>query len=458
MDSGNSGSMQSSSGGDEEYDSYVGPFTTQPRPQLQLQPPPPQQLQTHMLVDPLSNYLDPLQRSPSLVNLDMVWYKPGSGRSEPNPADLGGLIPCSSASSTPTPQNQALIFSRQFANRDAPFSTLHQSLPQESASGGLLSVSAATNDQAHNTNSNNNSSNSNNVVRNPKKRSRASRRAPTTVLTTDTTNFRAMVQEFTGIPAPPFTSSAFPRTRLDLFGSAAASAIRSPHFDLPPPPPYLLRPFAQKLQPPSHPFVSLPSSSIPSFPTASSTVDAGTFASNSTNPSTNSTSINYQVSSDLRGLLKQPPQNFLNMNMHSTPIDLNFQSILKYPLENSSTSIPQTADSHLKMSALEEFGLSHANVDGAASGLHNMFSSSTTSSDGALCRAHIIGNPSSNWAEGKDTDNDGDHGLSIERAATNGKVSYPASSSDFRGEKGPERVAPARGEGMVEPWINCSSD
>ncbi|GKE43075.1 VQ motif-containing protein [Tanacetum coccineum] len=61
--------------------------------------------------------------------------------------------------------------------------------------------------------------------RNPKKRSRASRRAPTTVLTTDTSNFRAMVQEFTGIPSPPFTSSSssnvlFPRlmTSFDLFG------------------------------------------------------------------------------------------------------------------------------------------------------------------------------------------------------------------------------------------------
>ncbi|CAL5061530.1 unnamed protein product [Urochloa decumbens] len=37
----------------------------------------------------------------------------------------------------------------------------------------------------------------------PRKRPRASRRPPTTVLTTDTSNFRAMVQEFTGIPAPP---------------------------------------------------------------------------------------------------------------------------------------------------------------------------------------------------------------------------------------------------------------
>lgn len=51
-----------------------------------------------------------------------------------------------------------------------------------------------------------------------KKRTRASRRAPTTVLTTDTTNFRAMVQEFTGIPSPPFTAggSSYSR-RFDLF-------------------------------------------------------------------------------------------------------------------------------------------------------------------------------------------------------------------------------------------------
>ncbi|CAM8942931.1 unnamed protein product [Rhodiola kirilowii] len=53
-----------------------------------------------------------------------------------------------------------------------------------------------------------------------KKRSRASRKTPTTVLTTDTTNFRAMVQEFTGIPTPPFGPSAlFPAKKFDLFGT-----------------------------------------------------------------------------------------------------------------------------------------------------------------------------------------------------------------------------------------------
>jgi hypothetical protein len=37
-----------------------------------------------------------------------------------------------------------------------------------------------------------------------RRRSRASRRAPVTLLNTDTSNFRAMVQQFTGIPSGPY--------------------------------------------------------------------------------------------------------------------------------------------------------------------------------------------------------------------------------------------------------------
>lgn len=36
-----------------------------------------------------------------------------------------------------------------------------------------------------------------------RRRSRASKRAPTTILNTDAANFRAMVQQFTGVPARP---------------------------------------------------------------------------------------------------------------------------------------------------------------------------------------------------------------------------------------------------------------
>ncbi|XP_039146060.1 VQ motif-containing protein 22-like [Dioscorea cayenensis subsp. rotundata] len=46
------------------------------------------------------------------------------------------------------------------------------------------------------------------VGKSPRRRSRASRKAPTTLLNTDTTNFRAMVQQFTGIPSAPYSSSA----------------------------------------------------------------------------------------------------------------------------------------------------------------------------------------------------------------------------------------------------------
>ncbi|KAI4385240.1 hypothetical protein MLD38_003291 [Melastoma candidum] len=89
--------------------------------------------------------------------------------------------------------------------------------------------------------------NSNGVMpprRKPKKRTRVSRRAPTTVLTTDTNNFRAMVQEFTGIPAPPFAaaSSPFQQARLDLFGTNFASSAAPTGTSLPRPS-YLLRPF-----------------------------------------------------------------------------------------------------------------------------------------------------------------------------------------------------------------------
>ncbi|KAL1101248.1 hypothetical protein V6Z11_D05G286600 [Gossypium hirsutum] len=65
----------------------------------------------------------------------------------------------------------------------------------------------------------------NGVVKNPKKRTRASRKAPTTVLTTDPTNFRAMVQEYTGIPTPP-GSSSFSR-KLDIFGSGSSASASS---------------------------------------------------------------------------------------------------------------------------------------------------------------------------------------------------------------------------------------
>ncbi|XP_027334996.1 rho GTPase-activating protein gacII-like isoform X2 [Abrus precatorius] len=451
MDSTNSGSMQSSStAGDEEYDSRaestISAFLNNnnnpppPPPPPQPQPPPQQHVtpfttnpsQHHHMFDPLSNYLDPTQRS--VLNLDSVWSK--VVRSEPNQPDLAGFIPSSSS-----PQNQAFVLSQlggQTRGNVGAFPTTHNSLPPETASsrGGLLSVSTS-NDQVHNNNSNNN------MVRNPKKRSRASRRAPTTVLTTDTTNFRAMVQEFTGIPAPPFTSSPFPRTRLDLFAtSSSSSAVRSLDPPTTPPPPYLLRPFAQKVQAQSSPIP-------PSFPPM---IDALASNNNNNSCSSNPTSINYQ----------QP------INMHN-PI-LSFQSILqtppKYPQLGNNSSLlvaSGTVDSHLKMGVLEELGLSHAHVNTHVGGGHHQNMVPSSSDGGALSRVNNNNNmrsPSLDWAQ-RVTNNDGGVLRSLggtlnyrsnvsDQRVSNGKVNYSATPSDFHGDKGQDCVvvAAARSEGI----------
>lgn len=198
MDSVNSGSsLHSSSGGDEEYDSRAESIaalltTNNPHTHVHVasmsnyqspQPPNHNHIQTHQsnsfISDPyLSNYFDPsvmVTNPNSLLHLDMVWSR--TIRSDPN------------------------------------YSTDHNQLGQQ----GIEIPQVENNAQNYQINRN--------IVRNnPKKRSRASRRAPTTVLTTDTTNFRTMVQEFTGIPELPFTTWPFPiRTNLDHFGSASSN-------------------------------------------------------------------------------------------------------------------------------------------------------------------------------------------------------------------------------------------
>ncbi|PRQ48810.1 hypothetical protein RchiOBHm_Chr2g0114891 [Rosa chinensis] len=193
MDSGNSGSMQSSSGGDDEsYDSraesisaLLGPAMTNHHhhhhpPQVPQQQQQHHRHHPHVEFDTLSNIFDSRLTNPNpLLNLDMVWSK--TLRSDPSMSDLGG-------------QNE---LSQSFLTN----SQLGGQVSRTGVGGGgggsstftQIPSSSAPNDQTNN--------NNNNVggVRNsnPKKRSRASRRAPTTVLTTDTTNFRAMVQEFT---------------------------------------------------------------------------------------------------------------------------------------------------------------------------------------------------------------------------------------------------------------------
>ncbi|KAB2628982.1 flocculation protein FLO11-like [Pyrus ussuriensis x Pyrus communis] len=165
------------------------------------------------------------------------------------------------------------------------------------------------------------------ATRNTKKRTRASRRAPTTVLTTDTSNFRAMVQEFTGIPAPPFSaSSSSPYARrLEMFGSG----IRSPL--------YPLRPSAQKVHQPA-PFLSPSSNSNSSLlmmmsNSISTMVDATNIATTSNNSNVNFSSTNYQLLSDHH-------QNQGLFQSMQNPI-LTFQSLPQQPPPfHSSINVP----------------------------------------------------------------------------------------------------------------------
>ncbi|XP_074591760.1 uncharacterized protein LOC141847603 [Curcuma longa] len=134
--------------------------------------------------------------------------------------------------------------------------------------------------------------------RSSRKRSRATRRAPTMVLTTDTSNFRAMVQEFTGIPAAPFAvpaaaSSPFLRSRIDqlLHSSSSATAAAAS--------PFLLGPFPHK--PHSSPSFPIPIHNPPLPPSLTLTSrPSATVTAAITNSNSN------QLTPDLHSLL-QPP-------------------------------------------------------------------------------------------------------------------------------------------------------
>lgn len=276
MDSANSGSMQSSSGGDEEYDS-----SSHPHDNYLLNP------QTNTLnhlanTNPSTfmypndsynnnNILHPFSHSPSTSSL----YNTNN-----NIQDFWSANPQNDqtiqTSYTPSQQQQQQP-SNLSINLDRPLSN---SLPQLD----------------HHQSS---------VSKNPKKRTRASRRAPTTVLTTDTSNFRQMVQEFTGIPAAPFSTatSAFSR-RLDLFGAAARGESLI----------YPLRPSAQKVA------NIQPSSSLYNNSMANITTN-----SNIVSTTTTPTQSSYQ----------QSQQNVLNMQGNTM---LNYQSMLQSQHQEANAS------------------------------------------------------------------------------------------------------------------------
>ncbi|KAI4330164.1 hypothetical protein MLD38_028467 [Melastoma candidum] len=286
------GSMDSSGGGgdDEEFSSRLAAADAgsialssflmdgnTPAHQLQLlhqrdntQRPPPPPLPAF---DALPNFFDQLARPgllPHLNHQQLFQLGCGVGSDE-----LGVLLPPSARSSTanltgvlqlpadlgycPSPRQIRAGFMGEATNPPVDLVTDPPPKPVEGRPAGR---------------------NNNNGLpprRNPKKRTRASRRAPTTVLTTDTSNFRAMVQEFTGIPAPPFDAPAslFQRGCFDLFGTTFPGIAAGTGPSIPSSSPsYLSRPLTQRLSQSSPlPPTSL---SIPSATTAHNTASTST--------------------------------------------------------------------------------------------------------------------------------------------------------------------------------------
>lgn len=383
MDSGNSGSLQSSSGGEEEYDSraessapaffnnipptHYGSMSN-PRPSFF------QQYQNHQanMFDLSSNYLHPFSQP--------------QPNSNPNSTDLGNLPPDSSSFSM-----NKLSNSVRSSSPAAP--ELNQGSIRPDHDNGARAT----------------------AQRNSKKRTRATRRAPTTVLTTDTSNFRAMVQEFTGIPSPPFSGSPYSR-RLDLFGTS--SALRSGTFYP------LRRPSAEKVQP--SPFVMSSSSS-----SASTSMFNHTMVVDATNVA-NSTLNNYhQVPSNL-GLIPRQPQSMLNMQ---NPNILTFQSLPQPHIPGFGSPSPGS----LALPFLEELGMNHGQANLNLGGLPNH---GAGLNDGRSSQEHL-------------RPLDGNYGNSPRVGGC--KLNYSASSSsDFNvHDKSLENVS-GRGEGTVDSWL-CHS-
>ncbi|ERM94166.1 hypothetical protein AMTR_s00010p00175790 [Amborella trichopoda] len=280
-----------------------------------------------------------------------------------------------------------------------------------------------------------------------KKRSRASRRAPTTVLTTDTTNFRAMVQEFTGIPNPPFSSSPFQRasTRFDFIGGGGGSRSE-------PAPPFLLRPFPQK----------------PSPPLSSSNSISGSSSLNIVSSNADIVMPNYLAASSSSQNVPVPQ---LPIQMQGPPSFVNFHPVLSHNAKFMSPMAPMPgflagkgqipADSRLKSGVLEGFGSDSGQIGGASGHGHGQTGGPRPDfvSGGGGSRGGDLG-------YGGDEEEEGFMRSSSSSVAANNyfgnqrnsscKLNYSvSSSSDFHVEKGSENVG--RGEGMVDSWI-CSSD
>ncbi|CAK8537492.1 unnamed protein product [Lathyrus sativus] len=417
MDSGNSGSISSS--GDEEYDSRTHHPTLLPSNFFNQQQP---SLQFHSIShNPQSFHLGSNSNSNSVSFFDLSPnYLQNLPQSQPN----------IDTSSFP-PSSQGLSSS----------SSLSFSLQQQQHSNQCL----LTTPQALGLNDNNNNNarttstpspspaTTNNATRNSKKRTRASRRAPTTVLTTDTSNFRAMVQEFTGIPAPPFSGSSYSR-RLDLLTSSSSlrSSNSSHHFD-----PtattttsfYPLRPSPQKLYHQNPLLLSSSSSS----PHNNNMVDA-----------TVNNNYHQQLPISDLGLpynnhQQQQQHNFMLSMQNQQPIhtfnNLSASSSQQFhPFSLGAfgaKSQQQQQQTSLSVQSLEDLGVNQGQVNAHVGGDKVVGSSSTGGGVGSNCKVNFSGS--------------GSITLNHEKTMENNNNNNDNSNNSNRGVEG------------VDSWI-CSSD
>lgn len=395
MDSANSGSIQSSSGGDEEFDSRPGSG------------------------DPLLSFF----QSNTGGGPAASFYSLSDFTSH-------HLLPYDPATTTATAAAAAVANSRSF-------------IPPPSSSFSLNTTQVHTNTTPSPSSSSAVAATTTNTPtatpRGSRKRTRASRRAPTTVLTTDTSNFRAMVQEFTGIPSPPFAPSPLTRsTRFDhhLFSSASPSSSL---------PPYLLRPFAQKLN------TSIISGSSPSI----ETTIAGTSSIPVTSGMTGGTGLGALQTND-----QAHAQTFLNM-----PNSLmTFQSLLQSQLQ---PKYDPRSMLNFSSRAAPSMGMSNE-YTGSTIG-HGLLGSEKLHHGGWLGTGSGSGSgsgsgPRSNLQEPIQLNpvDSAEYATSTQqqRVSTNCKLNYSttAGSSEFvnASREQDTAVAATRGEGMVDSWL-CSS-
>ncbi|CAL9181582.1 unnamed protein product [Musa hybrid cultivar] len=405
MDSGNSSSLQSSSGGDDDFDCRVDSLSTffhsSPAAAAALPPSrsPPQLSSSydghHFFDDSSLPYLD---SSAPLLPI-------GSSTTAPWPRHL---IPSSSNCITAATAAAASLGAHPVATSLLSSSSMQPQLEQPI---GAAAAAAA-------------------APRSSKKRSRASRRAPTTVLTTDTSNFRAMVQEFTGIPSPPFavaSTSPFARSRFDLYYPADA-----------PPPHFLLRPLPKKLQaPPS--FTANPISSLPP-PRPLSTTNTAAASANTKIPTDDS---NYRSPSHDLGLAGGQRQPLVS---HQSPI-LNFQSLLQPSQLQAKYTLPAIAASYnAKLHITPSDAYKAHELGGLPPGLIGSEALHSSWTDGGADLAHLRPAAIDDYLD------------SQLRVGSGWKPNYSASGppSEFTGDKVSGSVVATRGEGMVESWIHYS--